>query len=79
MGCRIEGSNGQLPNLDIVNTVFKLANSVRLPISIFDSTVKRYQRLDDKEYYIECAKNLLRTAKHQIHGIPLKAHGVFVR
>jgi len=79
VGLYFEGSNGQLPNLDIVNTVFKLANSVRLPISIFDSTVKRYQRLDDKEYYIECAKNLLRTAKHQIHGIPLKAHGVFVR
>ncbi|OUM68334.1 hypothetical protein PIROE2DRAFT_3926 [Piromyces sp. E2] len=70
---------GQLPNLDIVNTVFKLANSVRIPISIFDSVVKRYQRLDDITYYKECAKNLLRTAKHQLHGIPLKAHGVFVR
>jgi len=79
VGLYFEGSNGQLPNLDIVNTVFKLANSVRLPISIFDSTVKKYQRLDDKTYYIECAKTLLRTAKHQLHGIPLKAHGVFVR
>jgi len=79
MGLYFEGSNSHLPNLDIVNTVFKLANSVRLPISIFDSTIKRYQRLDDKEYYIECAKNLLRAAKHQLHGIPLKAHGVFVR
>ncbi|ORX46231.1 Gaa1-domain-containing protein [Piromyces finnis] len=79
LGLYFEGSNGQLPNLDIVNTVFKLANSVRIPISIFDSTVRRYQRLDDKTYYKECAKNLLRTAKHQLHGIPLKAHGVFVK
>lgn len=79
LGLYYEGVNGQLSNLDIVNTVFKLANSMKIPLSIFDSTVKKFQKIDDKEYYKESAINLLRTVKHQIHGIPLKAHGVFTK
>jgi len=78
MVCILEGVNGQLPNLDLINTVIKVCRvSYSIPIMLHDSG-HHYSHYDNGNYY-DSLHNLLQTMRHQALCHPTGSHGLFFR
>ncbi|XP_032792055.1 LOW QUALITY PROTEIN: glycosylphosphatidylinositol anchor attachment 1 protein [Daphnia magna] len=74
---RIEGLNGQLPNLDLVNLVHRLFQQER-----FTTTLKEREDYPDPfsmEGWIYSASSLLSLMVSQATGVPTGNHGLFHR
>ncbi|GES81320.1 GPI transamidase component Gaa1 [Rhizophagus clarus] len=78
LGIFFEGVNGQLPNLDLINTVIRVCrSSYSIPIMLHDSG-HHYFNFDNGNYY-DSLHNLLQTMKHQSLCHPTGSHGLFFR
>ncbi|CAI2165835.1 1968_t:CDS:10 [Funneliformis geosporum] len=74
---RSEGVNGQLPNLDLINTVVRVCRmSNNIPIMLHDSG---HHYLYDNGNYYASFHNLLQAMKYQALGHPTGSHGLFFR
>ena len=47
----IEGINGQLPNLDLVNTVFRLCRKERIPVALHTEVIFSSNKLDENLWF----------------------------
>ncbi|RIA93902.1 Gaa1-like protein [Glomus cerebriforme] len=78
LGIFFEGVNGQLPNLDLINTVIRVCRgSYNIPIMLHDSG-HHYSNYDHGNYY-DSLHNLLQTMRHQALCHPTGSHGLFFR
>ncbi|EXX51698.1 Gaa1p [Rhizophagus irregularis DAOM 197198w] len=78
LGIFFEGVNGQLPNLDLINTVIRVCrSSYSIPIMLHDSG-HHYSNYDNGNYY-DSLHNLLQTMRHQALCHPTGSHGLFFR
>ncbi|CAH1778784.1 unnamed protein product [Owenia fusiformis] len=74
---KVQGLNGQLPNLDLINTVVRLCRRENVPV-----TIERQQDYYDPEStdgYLHSLKTMLRMMWHQAPGTPTGNHGLFHR
>ncbi|CAG8558496.1 12704_t:CDS:10 [Funneliformis caledonium] len=77
LGIFFEGVNGQLPNLDLINTVVRVCRiSNHIPIMLHDSG--HHYLYDNGDYYASL-HNLLQAMKYQALGHPTGSHGLFFR
>ncbi|XP_055855969.1 glycosylphosphatidylinositol anchor attachment 1 protein [Episyrphus balteatus] len=74
---KIEGLNGQLPNLDMFNLVQRLA--VREGISSGYKQIPRKKRKASQTTVKENLKNILAMIASQANGVPTGNHGLFHR
>ncbi|CAG8434789.1 11747_t:CDS:10 [Ambispora gerdemannii] len=78
LGIFYEGVNGQLPNLDLINTIVRIVRiSGRIPITLHD-TGHVYWANDHGDYY-SSLYNLILTMKYQALGHSTGGHGLFFR
>ncbi|CAG8450657.1 11126_t:CDS:10 [Ambispora leptoticha] len=78
LGIFYEGVNGQLPNLDLINTIVRIVRiSGRIPIMLHD-TGHVYWANDHGDYY-SSLYNLMLTMKYQALGHSTGSHGLFFR
>lgn len=77
MDIRIEGLNGQLPNLDLVNTVIRLCRREGLPPTLHKRT--DYWNPDSWDGFEHSAKTMFLMMWHQAPGMPTGNHGLFHR
>lgn len=76
-----EGVNGQLPNLDLVNTVVRVARiTSQIPVTLHDERVPTiYGQAALQESYISSLKSMLYTMRYQALGHPTGDHGLYLR
>lgn len=72
---KIEGLNGQLPNLDLVNLVNKLSHKENIPSGYKLNSKKRYNSNNSK--FNTNLKNMLSMVLSQASGVPTGNHGLF--
>lgn len=77
MDVRIEGLNGQLPNLDLVNTVMRLCRRESITPTLHRRT--DYWNLDSMDGFQYSLKTMLMMMWRQAPGIPSGNHGLFHR
>ncbi|CAG8647362.1 24236_t:CDS:10 [Cetraspora pellucida] len=78
LGLFFEGLNGQLPNLDLINTVVRVCRmSSNIPIMLRDSG-RCYTHYDSGDYQ-SSFYNLITFMKYQALGHPTGSHGLFFR
>ncbi|CAG8565628.1 9198_t:CDS:10, partial [Dentiscutata erythropus] len=78
LGLFFEGLNGQLPNLDLINTAIRVCCvSNNIPIMIHDSG--HYYTHYDSGDYRSSFYNLIKSMKYQALGHPTGSHGLFFR
>jgi len=77
LNVKIEGLNGQLPNLDLVNLVNRLA--LREGMHQMFQGVEDHSRPDSYNGYIRSLKTMLNMMASQATGVPSGNHGLFHR
>ena len=77
LNVKIEGLNGQLPNLDLVNLVNSLA--LREGIHQMFQGVEDHSRPDSYNGYMRSLKTMLNMMVSQATGVPSGNHGLFHR
>jgi len=77
LNVKIEGLNGQLPNLDLVNLVNRLA--LREGMHQMFQGVEDHSRPDSYNGYIRSLKTMLNMVASQATGVPSGNHGLFHR
>lgn len=77
MDVRIEGLNGQLPNLDLVNTVIRLCRREGLLPTLHKRA--DYWNPDSWDGFEHSVKTMLLMMWHQAPGMPTGNHGLFHR
>ncbi|KAI8337887.1 Gaa1-like protein, partial [Chlamydoabsidia padenii] len=76
LGLFFEGVNGQLPNLDLINTIRVVAqNTARVPITLHDDI----DSVDGSSTYWSSLKHVLRTLEYQLTGHPSSDAGQYLR
>ncbi|KAI8079719.1 Gaa1-like protein, partial [Halteromyces radiatus] len=81
LGLFFEGVNGQLPNLDLINTIRVVAqNTARVPITLHDEMEagSNHEQSLSIRYWISL-KHVLRTMKYQVIGHPSSDAGQYLR
>ncbi|XP_067052585.1 glycosylphosphatidylinositol anchor attachment 1 protein-like isoform X1 [Acropora muricata] len=73
----IEGINGQLPNLDLVNTVFRLCRKERIPAALH--TEGYHENLGTWADSVSSLVTMVMMMFHQASGRPTGNHGLFHR
>ncbi|KAG9304501.1 hypothetical protein G9A89_020065 [Geosiphon pyriformis] len=78
LGIFYEGVNGQLPNLDLINTIVRITRvSFHIPIMLHDSG--HIYWVNDYGDYYSSLYNLALTMKYQALGHSTGSHGLFLR
>lgn len=76
----IEGVNGQLPNLDLINTIRVVAqHTANIPITLHDDISKAEENNDPQLNYWCSLKHMLRTMQYQLFGHPSSNAGLYLR
>ncbi|CAO3620863.1 unnamed protein product [Cunninghamella echinulata] len=79
LGVFFEGVNGQLPNLDLINTIRVVAqHTANIPITLHDDITMDDDN-DAKMNYLNSLKHMLRTMKYQLAGHPSSNAGLYLR
>ncbi|CAO3627736.1 unnamed protein product [Cunninghamella blakesleeana] len=79
LGVFFEGVNGQLPNLDLINTIRVVAqHTANIPITLHDDNFIGDDS-DPKLNYWHSLKHMLRTMKFQLTGHPSSDAGLYLR
>lgn len=74
----IEGVNGQLPNLDMINSVADIAASVApVELTLHDELVPMTENVTKN--YINSLKKMLYMMKYQAVGTPTGNHGLYLK
>ncbi|KAI9024469.1 Gaa1-like protein [Phycomyces nitens] len=79
LGLFFEGVNGQLPNLDLINSIVVIArHTAQIPVVLHDTTSNPYK---DKPWgvYADSLLHMLRTMKYQTLGQPSSDAGLYLR
>ncbi|KAG2221144.1 hypothetical protein INT45_004453 [Circinella minor] len=79
LGIFFEGVNGQLPNLDLINTIVTVSTrTARVPLTLHDDTARPY---NDKSWgtYVQSLLHMLRTMQYQALGHPSSDAGLYLR
>ncbi|VDI53370.1 glycosylphosphatidylinositol transamidase [Mytilus galloprovincialis] len=74
---KIQGLNGQLPNLDLVNLVVRLCQRERVEVSIHKQ--KDYYDAESVDGYKHSLKTMMKMMWSHASGIPTGNHGLFHR
>ena len=77
VGVQSEGTNGQMPNLDLINVLSRVAAPDGIPLSlhgqVFTSTGVDFPYSE----YLSSLKNILYMMRQHVSGMPSGAHGAF--
>lgn len=74
-----EGVNGQLPNLDLINTINTVTNRlVRVPLTLHEETSYPFKDTAWADYF-ESLYHMLRTMRYQALGHPSSDAGLYLR
>ncbi|CAO3592080.1 unnamed protein product [Absidia cylindrospora] len=80
LGLFFEGVNGQLPNLDLINTIRVVAqNTARIPITLHDDIDINNAEAGTMDSYWNSLKHVLRTMEYQVVGHPSSDAGQYLR
>ncbi|RUS22965.1 Gaa1-like protein [Endogone sp. FLAS-F59071] len=81
VGIFFEGVNGQLPNLDLVNTVVRVARiTSQIPVTLHDERMPTmHGQAGLQESYLTSLKSMLYTMRYQALGHPTGDHGLYLR
>ncbi|XP_070574447.1 glycosylphosphatidylinositol anchor attachment 1 protein-like [Ptychodera flava] len=74
---KIEGLNGQLPNLDLVNLAVRLCKKERMPVTIQNMADPAPRDVENLIGFQQNAKIMLSNMVHQASGKPSGNHGLF--
>ncbi|KAF9363806.1 Glycosyl phosphatidyl inositol protein transamidase complex subunit [Mortierella sp. NVP85] len=78
LGIFFEGVNGQLPNLDMINTIDEIARGLApVKLTLHDELVPYTENLTKN--YINSLKRMLYMMKYQAAGIPTGNHGLYLK
>ncbi|KAG0245355.1 Gaa1-like protein [Mortierella sp. GBAus27b] len=78
LGIFFEGVNGQLPNLDMINTVAQIAESVApVNLTLHDELIPYTENMTKN--YINSLKRMLYMMKYQAAGAPTGNHGLYLK
>lgn len=76
----LEGVNGQLPNLDLINTICVVAqNTARIPFTLHDDIDSNNAESGTMASYWNSLKHVLRTMEYQVVGHPSSNAGQYLR
>ncbi|KAJ8655462.1 hypothetical protein O0I10_008956 [Lichtheimia ornata] len=79
LGIFFEGVNGQLPNLDLINTINTVTNRlVRVPLTLHEETSYPFRDTAWADYF-ESLYHMLRTMRYQALGHPSSDAGLYLR
>ncbi|KAG1461820.1 hypothetical protein G6F46_005036 [Rhizopus delemar] len=80
LGIFFEGVNGQLPNLDLINTIVAVVERSNLPIAItlHDTTKHPFSDIKDNEY-LRSLFNMLNSMRFLVLGHPSSDAGLYLR
>ncbi|KAI9266635.1 Gaa1-like protein [Phascolomyces articulosus] len=79
LGIFFEGVNGQLPNLDLINTIVTVCTrTARVPLTLHDDTSHPYS---DQPWgpYVQSLLHMIRTMQYQALGHPSSDAGLYLR
>ncbi|RUP51808.1 Gaa1-like protein [Jimgerdemannia flammicorona] len=81
LGIFFEGVNGQLPNLDLVNTVVRVARvTSQIPVTLHDVPEAALRGVAESlGSYFASLSNMLYTMRYQALGHPTGDHGLYLR
>ncbi|KAG0366416.1 Glycosyl phosphatidyl inositol protein transamidase complex subunit [Gamsiella multidivaricata] len=78
LGIFFEGVNGQLPNLDMINTVAEIAEGIApVELTLHDELVPHTDNMTKN--YINSLKKMLYMMKYQAAGTPSGNHGLYLK
>ncbi|KAG0329448.1 Glycosyl phosphatidyl inositol protein transamidase complex subunit [Dissophora globulifera] len=78
MGIFFEGVNGQLPNLDMINTITRIAAGIApVEVTLHDELVPYTENMTKN--YINSLKKMLYMMKYQAAGTPTGNHGLYLK
>ncbi|KAF9115846.1 Glycosyl phosphatidyl inositol protein transamidase complex subunit [Mortierella sp. AM989] len=78
LGIFFEGVNGQLPNLDMINTIRKISESIApVTLTLHDELVPNTENMTKN--YINSLKKMLYMMKYQVAGTPTGNHGLYLK
>ncbi|PFH54211.1 hypothetical protein AMATHDRAFT_135962 [Amanita thiersii Skay4041] len=82
-----EGCNGRLPNQDLQNSIYWIARSSGVPVTVYDHIDTPVSSLSfnwlpdalqkEVRIYTQHARNILRHVKYQARGLPSGVHGLY--
>ncbi|KAI8391330.1 Gaa1-like protein [Radiomyces spectabilis] len=79
LGVFFEGVNGQLPNLDLVNTLMVIAKSTaRIPVTLHDDTFHHAEN-QPFGHYLDSLRHMFSTIQYQALGHPSSDAGLYLR
>ncbi|KAI9493887.1 Gaa1-like protein [Zychaea mexicana] len=79
LGIFFEGVNGQLPNLDLINTIVTVCTrTARVPLTLHDDSARPF---NDKPWgpYVQSLLHMTRTMQYQALGHPSSDAGLYLR
>lgn len=81
MSLTIEGVNGQLPNLDLINTIVAVATRTNPPIRItlHDTAQNPYETHANYRAYLGSLNHMLQSMKYLVLGRPSSEAGLYLR
>ncbi|XP_052231014.1 glycosylphosphatidylinositol anchor attachment 1 protein-like [Dreissena polymorpha] len=79
MNIKMEGLNGQLPNLDLVNLVVRLCNRHGLQVKLHNKADVSDMEAETPQGYLQSAGTMVRMMWAQASGSPSGNHGLFHR
>ncbi|KAF9586541.1 Glycosyl phosphatidyl inositol protein transamidase complex subunit [Lunasporangiospora selenospora] len=78
LGIFFEGVNGQLPNLDLINTVADIAGGIApVELTLHDELIPTTENMTKN--YINALKRMLNMMKYQATGVPSGNHGLYLK
>ncbi|KAF9200236.1 Glycosyl phosphatidyl inositol protein transamidase complex subunit [Haplosporangium sp. Z 27] len=78
LGIFFEGVNGQLPNLDMINTVKQISEGIApVELTLHDELVPYTENMTKN--YINSLKRMLYMMKYQATGTPTGNHGLYLK
>ncbi|XP_071948996.1 glycosylphosphatidylinositol anchor attachment 1 protein-like [Antedon mediterranea] len=76
---RIEGMNGQLPNLDLFNLVVNLCGREGIPVTFQGNHDAKYSRQNQLEGFKDNLDTMIKNLAYQATGRPRGLHGLFLK
>ncbi|KAI9487195.1 MAG: Gaa1-like protein [Benjaminiella poitrasii] len=81
LGIFFEGVNGQLPNLDLINTIVLIATrtSPSIHVTLHDNAHSLFEGFTNYRPYLDSLNNLLQSMKYLVFGHPSSDAGLYLR
>ncbi|KAI7901964.1 Gaa1-like protein [Cokeromyces recurvatus] len=81
LGILFEGVNGQLPNLDLINTVVLIATRTipSIHVTLHDNSRNLFEGFSHYRNYLDSLNHLLQSMKYLVFGHPSSDAGLYLR